>query len=64
MPLLFDMPMSELERYQGINPRPDDFDAFWDEGLEEMNALDPEIEIVPASFQTPFAECWKRPAIK
>ena len=57
MPLTFDMSLAELETYQGRNPRPDNFDAFWEEGLAEMRAVDPEIEISPASFQTPFAEC-------
>ncbi len=57
MPLLFDMPFEQLQRYQGTNPRPADFDAFWDKSLAEMHALDPQIEIQPAEFQTPFAEC-------
>lgn len=57
MPLLFDMPFEELQTYQGINPRPDDFDDYWERGLAEMRATDPDIEIVPAEFQTSFAEC-------
>ena len=57
MPLLFDMPLEELKTYQGINPRPEDFDLFWDEALAEMQSLDPEVEIVPAEFQTPYATC-------
>lgn len=57
MPLLFDMPFEKLHTYQGTNPRPADFDEYWDKGLAEMNALDPQIEIVPADFQTPFAQC-------
>jgi cephalosporin-C deacetylase len=57
MPLTFDMPYEELQTYQGCNPRPADFDAFWDRGLAEMRAVDPQIEIVPAEFQAPYAEC-------
>ena len=57
MPLTFDMPFEELQTYQGCNPRPADFDEFWDRGLAEMRAVDPQIEIVPAEFQTPYAEC-------
>lgn len=57
MPLL-DKPLAELYIYQGVNPRPDDFEAFWDEGLAEMQATDPRIELRPASFATPFAECF------
>ena len=52
------MPMEELKSYQGINPKPADFDAYWDAALAEMNALNPQIEIVPdEKFQTPFATC-------
>ena len=58
MPLLFDMPYEQLQTYQGTNPRPADFDAFWDRSLAEMHALDPKIEMVPAAFQTPFADCF------
>ena len=36
---------AELETYQGRNPRPDNFDTFWDEGLAEMRAVDPQIEL-------------------
>ena len=50
MPLTFDMSLAELETYQGINPRPDDFDAFWDEALAEMREVDPQIEIVAGKF--------------
>ena len=58
MPLLFDMPFEELESYQGTNPRPDDFDTFWDESLAEMKTVDANIELVPADFQTNFADCF------
>ena len=57
MPLIFDMPLDQLQTYQGTNPRPADFDAYWDRGLAEMRAVDPRVELVPADFQTPFAEC-------
>lgn len=57
MPLLFDMPFEKLQTYEGTNPRPADFDDYWDRGLAEMNALDPQIEILPADFQTPYAKC-------
>ena len=57
MPLGFDMPLEALRTYQGRNPRPADFDAYWDAALAEMEAVDPQIELVPADFQTPFAEC-------
>jgi cephalosporin-C deacetylase len=57
MPLLFDMPFEKLESYSGTNPRPGDFDAYWERALAEMRAVDPQVELVPAAFQTSFAEC-------
>jgi len=58
MPLLFDMPLEKLKTYSGTNPKPSDFETFWDAGLVEMQALDAQVELIPAEFQTPFAECF------
>ena len=58
MPLTFDFPLPKLKTYQGINPRPADFDAFWDESLAQMHALDPEVTLTPSEFQAPYAECF------
>jgi cephalosporin-C deacetylase len=58
MPLTFDFPLEKLKTYQGINPRPADFDAYWDRALAEMHALDPRVELVKADFQAPFCECF------
>ncbi|MCC6547183.1 alpha/beta fold hydrolase [Candidatus Sumerlaeota bacterium] len=57
MPLV-DKPLSDLKTYQGINPRPDDFEAFWNDALEEMRATPPSIKLVPAKLQLPAAECF------
>ena len=57
MPLTFDFPLERLATYQGINPRPTDFDAYWAAGLAEMRAVDPQIELVPADFHAPGVEC-------
>ena len=59
MPLMFDMPLEKLKTYEGTNPRPEDLDDFWDRGIAEMSSVDPEVELVPAGFQTPFAECFE-----
>ncbi|SDU27096.1 cephalosporin-C deacetylase [Verrucomicrobium sp. GAS474] len=56
MPLV-DLPLEKLHHYQGLSPRPGDFDAFWDRSLAEMKALDPKVDLVPAAFQAPFADC-------
>ncbi len=58
MPLTFDFPFEQLKNYRGINPRPVDFDAFWDKALAEMHALDPQVELAPAQFKAPNAECF------
>lgn len=58
MPLSFDMPLEELRTYEGSNPRPSDFDEYWDLALKEMRAVDPQIELVPADFNTDYAECY------
>jgi len=58
MPLL-DKPLPELLQYAGRNPRPADFDAYWAVALAEMNALDPQVELVPHSIPgAPFAEAY------
>ncbi len=57
MPLI-DMPLDKLKTYPGINPRPTDFDDYWTRALAEMRAVDPQLELVPAEYQTPFAECF------
>lgn len=55
---LFEMPLEELRVYTGTNPRPADFDAFWDDGLAEMRALPLDSELIPASFSSPVADCF------
>ncbi len=57
MPLMFDMPLEQLYSYPGSNPRPADHDTYWAAALAELDAVDPRLELVPATFQTAFAEC-------
>jgi cephalosporin-C deacetylase len=58
MPLTFDFPLEELKTYLGRNPRPTDFDEFWDKGLAEMRSTEPNVELLPAKFQASGAECF------
>jgi len=44
MPLI-DKPLAELRVYSGINPCPADFNAYWDESLCELDAVDPQVEL-------------------
>lgn len=58
MPLTFDLSYDQLKTYQGINPRPQDFDSFWDQSLAEMRDVDPQVEMVQAEFQVPNVRCF------
>jgi cephalosporin-C deacetylase len=58
MPLTFDFPLEQLKTYQGINPRPRDFDDFWERGLTEMRSTESNVERIPADFQAPGVECF------
>lgn len=55
---IFEMPLDQLRTYGGTNPRPDDFDEFWDRSLAEMRSVDPELELKPHSLNAGFAECF------
>jgi len=57
MPIL-DMPLHELKQYQGVNPCPQDIDAFWDASIAEMERLGNGFELVPARFQVPGVQCY------
>ena len=57
MPLV-DMPLAQLLEYSGRNPKPENFDQFWDDSLEEMRAIDPQVELTPHELDAPFAECF------
>ncbi|HKJ86669.1 MAG TPA: acetylxylan esterase [Spirochaetia bacterium] len=56
--MLVDMPLDELRTYAGTNPKPSDFDAYWSRALEELDATEPEIELRPAEFTAPHAQCY------
>ena len=57
MPMI-DFPMEQLVVYQGRNPRPTDFDTYWDRGVAEMRSIDPRVRLTPAWFQAPQADCF------
>jgi len=57
MPMI-DMPVKELEKYEGMNPKPVDFDEYWDKAIAEMKAVDPQVVMTKASFQAPTVECY------
>jgi cephalosporin-C deacetylase len=42
----------------GVNVKPDDINEYWDRALAEMKAIDPDVELIPADFSTPYADCY------
>jgi cephalosporin-C deacetylase len=56
--MLIDMPLAELKKYQGRNPRPADFDNYWSTALNALNEVDAKIELVKSDFQVPYADCF------
>ena len=57
MPIV-DMPLEKLKQYGGTNPRPADFDEFWDRSLAEMRSVNAKAEFRPAEFTSPYADCF------
>ena len=57
MPLV-DMPLEQLKTYEGRNPCPDDFDAYWDKAIAEMEAIDPQVVLEPYPLKSHHAECF------
>ncbi len=51
-----DMPLEELEVYQGRNPRPEDFDEYWARALVELDGVPEDLAIQPADFETRVAD--------
>ena len=57
MPLI-DMPLAKLREYQGRNPRPKDFDNYWNKALREMRSTNPNLKLVRSEFQVNCADCF------
>jgi cephalosporin-C deacetylase len=56
---VFEKPLAELRTYRGTNPRPSNFDEYWDAGLAEMQAVDPRVELTPNPvLSSSVAECF------
>ena len=45
-----DKPLHELQEYRGINPRPGDFDSYWDSALKELDGVKPNLELKPVDI--------------
>ena len=53
-----DIPVPELFEYQGRNPRPGDFDAYWEQAMKELDSTPPEAELKPAEFSCSSVDCF------
>lgn len=42
-----DLKPEQLFEYNGISPKPDDFDKYWNDSIEEMKNTDPQTELIP-----------------
>ena len=52
------MEAAAWETYTGLSPRPADFDAYWEEALDELRRTDPQVTLEKSSFQAPNAVCY------
>lgn len=57
MPLI-DLPFAQLLEFGGLNPRPHDFDAYWDAALAEVADTDAQVKLEPYDCGADFAECF------
>jgi cephalosporin-C deacetylase len=55
---IFDLPLDQLACYTGRNPKPDDFDTYWDRALRELDSVDAAVELVPHPNPARFADCF------
>jgi cephalosporin-C deacetylase len=58
MPLV-DMPLEQLLEYQGINPKPADFEAYWERALAQLAATPDEYTLTPHPLSSDFAEAFE-----
>jgi cephalosporin-C deacetylase len=55
---VFELSLDELAEYTGRNPKPKDFETYWDRALKELDSTDPNVELVPHPTPARFAECF------
>ena len=58
MPHTFDLSWDDLQSYSGVNPKPADHAAYWEQAVAEIAAVDPQVELTKADFESPFADCF------
>lgn len=55
---VFELPIEELRSYTGRNPKPTDFEAYWERGLRELDSTEPNAELIPHPSPARFADCF------
>ena len=58
MPVV-DMPLEKLRVYEGRNPKPSDFDEFWDRSLAELDKVEPNPVLTPYDFPSRIADAYE-----
>lgn len=53
-----DTQIREWKKYMGSNPKPADFDEYWNNAMEEMRTIDSGCTMQLSKFQVSFAECY------
>lgn len=54
-----DMPLNELKQYQGRNPKPKDFDEFWDTQIAKLDNIDPKVELKKVNLNSKIANAYE-----
>lgn len=52
------MSLEEMQQYQGTNPKPADFDSFWNKGISLVKEKNCNTELIPAGIKMNGAECF------
>src|SRR5579872_7156595 len=55
---VIDLPLDELERYNGRNPCPSDFDEYWERATDELATTPEELDMRPAAFTSRAADAF------
>lgn len=51
------MTLQEMESYTGTNPRPVDYDAYWEKALREVASCNAAVDLIPLNLQFTGAQC-------
>ncbi len=54
---MMELPVDELWTYAGRNPRPHDFDKYWDSALNELEAVESDLTLEQIPYPSEIAEC-------